>query len=64
MSEGIIIDGGTWYVIYAKPKGVCIKCYHCGMISYNENDVKNKYCGNCNVYIGNDDEGVFHERGN
>jgi hypothetical protein len=54
MSEGIIIDGGTWYVIYAKPQGVCIKCYHCGMISYNKNDVKNKYCGNCNVFIGDD----------
>jgi hypothetical protein len=54
MSEGIIIDGGTWYVIYIKPQGVCIKCYHCGMISYNKNDVKNKYCGNCNVFIGDD----------
>lgn len=27
-----------------------IICYYCGMISYNHNDVTNKYCGNCNIF--------------
>jgi len=33
--------------------GGAIKCLKCGMTSYNPNDVKHKYCGNCHE---------FHER--
>lgn len=28
-----------------------IQCLHCGMISYNPNDIKEKYCGNCHVFL-------------
>jgi hypothetical protein len=27
-----------------------IKCLKCGMISYNEYDIKHKYCGHCHEY--------------
>jgi len=27
-----------------------IKCLVCGMTSWNRNDVKNEYCGNCHQY--------------
>jgi len=27
-----------------------IRCLICGMISYNENDIKNEYCGNCHQF--------------
>ena len=27
-----------------------IKCLVCGRTSWNENDVKNRYCGNCHQY--------------
>lgn len=29
-----------------------IKCLHCGLVSYNPNDVAQKFCGKC---------GLFHE---
>lgn len=28
-----------------------IKCLRCGMVSYNENDIKHKYCGNCHQFL-------------
>ena len=31
-----------------------IECHTCNMRSFNPNDIKHKYCGNCNV---------FHETG-
>lgn len=27
-----------------------IKCLKCGMTSYNPNDVRHKYCGNCHEF--------------
>jgi len=27
-----------------------ITCPKCGMVSYNQNDVENKYCGNCHQF--------------
>ena len=30
--------------------GQAIKCLKCGMISYNEYDIENKYCGYCHGY--------------
>ena len=30
--------------------GQAIKCLICGLISYNPNDVKYKYCGYCYFY--------------
>ena len=27
-----------------------ITCFICGMTSYNQNDVEQKYCGNCNQF--------------
>ena len=30
--------------------GRAIKCLKCGMISYNEYDIKYKYCGYCHEY--------------
>jgi hypothetical protein len=28
-----------------------ITCLHCGMTSYNINDVRNRYCGNCHIFL-------------
>jgi len=28
-----------------------ITCFQCGMTSYNENDVRERYCGNCRVFL-------------
>jgi len=28
-----------------------ITCLRCGRTSYNGNDIKHRYCGNCNVYL-------------
>lgn len=30
--------------------GKAILCRHCGMISFNINDIKEKYCGNCHRF--------------
>jgi RNase P subunit RPR2 len=27
-----------------------IQCLECGYISYNANDIKKKYCGNCHKF--------------
>lgn len=27
-----------------------IQCLGCGMISHNQNDVENVYCGNCHLF--------------
>ena len=27
-----------------------IKCLKCHLISFNEHDIKHKYCGNCHVF--------------
>ena len=27
-----------------------IRCHRCGRTSYNQNDVKNRYCGFCHVF--------------
>jgi hypothetical protein len=35
----IILDGG-----------LAIKCLICGLISYNLNDVYNRYCGYCRIF--------------
>ena len=31
-------------------------CPTCGMVSYNTNDIKHRYCGNCHVFF---DENVM-----
>ena len=31
--------------------GKSIKCLNCGMTSYNPIDVRDKYCGNCHVFL-------------
>jgi hypothetical protein len=28
-----------------------ILCYRCGRTSHNSNDVANRYCGNCKIYL-------------
>ena len=30
--------------------GKWIQCLDCGMISYNPNDVRERYCGNCHEF--------------
>jgi hypothetical protein len=30
--------------------GDCIKCLRCGKKSHNQNDINNRYCGNCKLY--------------
>ena len=36
----------TYYV----SGGYRIKCLKCGTTSYNPNDIREKYCGNCNSF--------------
>ena len=31
--------------------GDAIRCLDCNMTSYNVNDVRNGYCGNCNLFL-------------
>ena len=38
------------YVIEEGPEGRYIKCLICNMKSYNENDINQKYCGNCQQF--------------
>lgn len=33
------------------PNGEWIRCGKCGMRSYNRNDVENRYCANCNLWL-------------
>jgi hypothetical protein len=32
------------------PNGQSIYCWHCGLTSYNLNDVANHYCGHCGIF--------------
>ena len=34
-------------------KGSVLFCRLCGRVSHNAEDVKNRYCGNCNVFHDN-----------
>lgn len=43
---------GVKFRIYDNEEGKSIVCLKCGMVSWNPNDVKNKYCGNCHEFIG------------
>jgi hypothetical protein len=40
------------YSLVLKGKDVGILCKLCQRISYNPNDVKNRYCGNCHRFHG------------
>ena len=31
--------------------GQALKCLKCGMVSYNPNDVKQRYCGKCHEFL-------------
>jgi RNase P subunit RPR2 len=33
------------------PDGKSITCNKCNMTSYNPNDIKYKYCGNCHEFL-------------
>lgn len=28
-----------------------LQCYECGYVSWNENDLKNRYCTRCKVFL-------------
>jgi Zn finger protein HypA/HybF involved in hydrogenase expression len=30
--------------------GRSITCHHCGMTSYNRNDIAQRYCGHCHLF--------------
>ena len=30
---------------------MAFKCPHCGAVSYNENDEREQYCGNCHNFV-------------
>lgn len=42
--------GCSTYILGAKPGQNNILCVCCGMMSYNENDIKNLYCGYCHEF--------------
>ena len=39
------------YTILASAQGDSLLCHKCGMASSNQNDIKNKYCGNCKEFL-------------
>lgn len=41
------INGKTYVIGKDSKNHSYIICGHCGMTSYNENDIRMKYCGNC-----------------
>jgi len=41
---------GSTYEIVEKKGFKGIKCLRCGMTSFNDNDIKYRYCGNCHSY--------------
>ncbi len=45
-----MIDGELTYEIIQSKGQDAIKCLICDMVSYNENDIREKYCGNCNQF--------------
>lgn len=40
-------DPGPEYKILTTPERVGIECRNCGLVSYNQNDVAEKWCGFC-----------------
>jgi hypothetical protein len=36
------------------PVSLSITCLRCGKTSYNHNDVRERYCGSCHTWIGDD----------
>ena len=40
----------TYEIIYEDGKPYAIRCCICNMTSYNENDIEQKYCGNCHQF--------------
>ena len=34
------------------PSFTCFTCPRCWMTSYNENDIRESYCGNCHDWTG------------
>ena len=47
----------TYHIVH---DGTAIRCLICGMVSYNNNDVREKYCGNCHQFH---DDLVFERPG-
>ena len=39
--------GKTYEILH---NGQAIKCLFCGLISYNLNDINNRYCGHCHKF--------------
>lgn len=38
------------YIVGWDEHGWWIQCSICGLISYNENDVRERYCGHCHIF--------------
>jgi len=36
--------------VFCTMRPEAIKCLVCGMVSYNKNDIEQKYCGNCHQF--------------
>jgi ribosomal protein L37E len=44
------IEEGDTFIIYKEKGKKKIKCTVCGYVSYNPNDVREKYCGHCHCH--------------
>lgn len=44
------------YILWKKLPNYGIECRQCHLISWNQNDVEFKYCGNCHKYHARKDE--------
>lgn len=44
----------AYTIVYEKGQPASIVCFSCGFVSYNQNDIENRYCGRCHLF--HDDE--------
>lgn len=44
------VEIGISFIIHRETSGLSITCKMCNMKSYNENDIKNRYCGKCKTW--------------
>jgi hypothetical protein len=43
-----------YYHITLERTGRAITCHHCGMTSRNDNDVEQRYCASCHIFLEDD----------
>lgn len=47
MNSKYFVEPNTFKILFG---GIAIQCLICGLISYNQNDIKQKYCSHCHIF--------------